>query len=114
MEAGHCVLDRFAAGFAAWRFWPRQQPFSSISVNQVTNIGTIDRIALSADGRFLAEVKNDSGQRTLWVRNTATNTDTQILGATTADYLGLAFSHDGNYLYFTRGSQENDIGANFM
>ena len=34
-----------------------------------------------ADGRFLAEVKNDKGQRTVWVRNTATNTETQILGA---------------------------------
>jgi Tol biopolymer transport system component len=97
-----------AAGFAAWRFWPRPKPFSSISVSQITNIGTIERIALSADGRFLAEAKNDNGQRTLWVRNTATNTDTQILGAIATDYLGLTFSPDGNYLYFTRGSQESD------
>ena len=97
-----------AAGFAAWRFWPRPKPFSSISVNQVTNIGTIERIALSADGRFLAEVKNDNGQRTLWVRNTATNTDAQILGAMATDYLGLTFSPDGNYLYFTHGASQSD------
>jgi len=51
-----------------------------------TNVGTIERLALSADGRFLAEVKNDGGQRTLWVRNTATNTDTQILGAFGNEY----------------------------
>ena len=96
-----------AAGFAAWHFWPRPKPFNSISVNQITNVGTIERIALSADGRFLAEVKNDNGQRTLWVRNTATNTDAQILGAIATDYLGLTFSPDGNHLYFTRGTQEN-------
>jgi len=97
-----------AVGFAAWRFWPRPKPFSSVSVNQITNVGTIERIALSADGRFLAEVKNDNGQRTLWVRNTATNTDAQILGAIATDYLGLTFSPDGNYLYFTRGTPQND------
>ena len=97
-----------AAGFAAWRFWPRTRPFADVSISQVTNAGTIERIALSADGRFLAEVKNDGGQRTLWVRNTATNTDTQIQGAFGNDYLGLAFSPDGNYLYFTRGTPEND------
>jgi eukaryotic-like serine/threonine-protein kinase len=94
-----------AGGFAAWRFWPRPRPFASVSVNQITNIGTIERIGLSSDGRFLAEVKNDKGQRTLWVRNTATNTDTQILGAVANDYLGLTFSPDGNHLYFTRETQ---------
>ena len=95
------------AGIVGWRFWSKPRPFASISVNQITNIGTIERIALSADGRFLAEVKNDNGQRTLWLRNTATKTDTQILSAFATDYLGLTFSPDGNYLYFTRGTPQN-------
>jgi serine/threonine protein kinase/Tol biopolymer transport system component len=97
-----------AAGFVGWRFWPRPNPFASVSINQITNIGTIELIALSADGRFLAEVKNDKAQRTLWVRNTATNTETEVLSASAHDYLGIAFSPDANYLYFTRVSPEND------
>ncbi len=96
------------AGFVGWRLWPRPKPFASVSVNQITNIGTIERIALSADGRFLAEVKNDKAQRTLWVRNTATNTETQILGAFAHDYLALTLSPDGNYLYFTRVDPANE------
>ena len=95
------------AGIVGWRFWSKPRPFASISVNQITNIGSIERIALSADGRFLAEVKNDNGQRTLWLRNIATKTDTQILSAFATDYLGLTFSPDGNYLYFTRGTPQN-------
>jgi serine/threonine protein kinase len=101
------VLVLAAIGFAAWRFWPRSQPFASITVSQITNVGTIEKVALSADGKFLAEVKNDNGQRTLWLKNTATNTDTQILGASDGAYVGLTFSADGNYLYFTRGTLEN-------
>ncbi len=101
-----------AAGFAGWRFWPRPRPFASVSVNQITNIGTIERIALSADGRFLAEVKNDKGQRTLWVRNIATKTEAQILGPFSYDYLALAFSPDGNYLYFTRLDPQNQALRN--
>jgi eukaryotic-like serine/threonine-protein kinase len=95
-------------GFAAWRFWPRPQPFASVSVSQITNVGTIEHVALSADGKFLAEVKNDNGQRTLWLKSTATNTDTQILNASGGSYGGLTFSADGNYLYFIRGTPEND------
>lgn len=62
------LLVLAAVGFAAWRFWPRPQPFASVSVSQITNVGTIEKVALSADGKFLAEVKNDNGQRTLWVK----------------------------------------------
>jgi serine/threonine protein kinase/Tol biopolymer transport system component len=102
------VVILAAIGLAVWRFWPRPRPFAEISVNQVTHVGTIERLALSGDGRFLAEVKNDNGQRTLWVRNTVTNTDTQILGAFTNRYVGLTFSPDGNYLYFARGTPQDD------
>ncbi len=104
-----CLVILAAAGFAAWRFWPRARPFATVSVSQITNVGTIEKIALSGDGRFLAEVKNDKGQRTLWVRNTATNTDTQILGPFANEYIGIAFSPDGNYLYFVRPTAESSI-----
>jgi eukaryotic-like serine/threonine-protein kinase len=96
-------------GIVAWRFWPRPQPFASVSVNQITNLGTIENVASSSDGRFLAEVKNDNGERTVWIRSVATNTDTQILGGFANSYVGLTFSPDDNYLYFTRGTPENSL-----
>jgi serine/threonine protein kinase len=97
------------AGLFGWRLWPRAIPFSSMSVSQITNTGTLERIALSGDGKFLAEVKNDAGQRTVWIRNLATNTDTQILNAFPSQYLGLTFSPDANYLYFTRETPDSGV-----
>ena len=101
------VLLLMAAGFAAWLFWPQTVPFSAVSVNKITNEGTLEKIALSGDGKFLAEVKNDVGQRTVWIRNIATNTDTQVLSAFPNGYIGLNFTPDANYLYFTRGTPED-------
>ena len=102
------VLALLAAGaYSTWYFWPRPVPFTSFSLSQITNTGTLEEIALSGNGKFLAEVKNDAGQRTLWVRNIATNTDTQILTAFANDYVGLNFSPDADYLYFTRGTPDN-------
>jgi eukaryotic-like serine/threonine-protein kinase len=105
------LLATVAAGVVGWLEWPRAKPFASMSVGQITNTGTLDKVALSRDGKYLAEVKNDGGQRTVWVRNIATNTDTQLLSALAADYLGLSFSPDGNYLYFTRESPDNGFVA---
>ncbi len=97
------------AGLLSWRLWPHAMPFSSMSVSQITNIGTLERIAISGDGKFLAEVKNDAEQRSVWIRNMATNTDTQILSAFPSQYLGLTFSPDANYLYFTRETPDNGV-----
>jgi eukaryotic-like serine/threonine-protein kinase len=105
------IVLLIAAGVAVWQLWPRPKPFVSISVAQITNTGTLDKIALSRDGKFLAEVKNENGQHTVWVRNIATNTDTQILNAFPGDYLGVTFSPDANYLYFTRGTPDNSFIA---
>ncbi|WP_158787503.1 serine/threonine-protein kinase [Granulicella sp. L46] len=99
------------AASLGWRFWPRARPFAAVSVDQITQIGSIERIALSADARFLAEVKNDKGQHTVWIRNMATNTETQVLHAYAKDYLGLTFSPDGNHLYFTRLSKEHEAAS---
>src|SRR5580698_3439007 len=72
------LLVVVSAGLFGWWLWPRAVPFSSMSVSQITNTGTLERLALSSDGKFLAKVKNDAGQRTVWIRSLATNTDTQI------------------------------------
>ena len=95
------------AGFAAYHFWPKSVPFASFGLHQMTESGNIEAVAMSPDGRYLAEVKNDKGQRTLWVRNIPTNTDAQVLPAFTNPYVGLAFSPDGNSLYFVRGTEKN-------
>src|SRR6202000_896681 len=94
-------------GLLGWRLWPAAMAVSSMSVSQITNTGTLEGIAMSGDGKFLAEVKNDAGQRTLWGRKLATNTNTQILPAFGNAYVGLNFSPDANYLYFTRGTPDN-------
>jgi serine/threonine protein kinase len=103
------LLFVVTAGMLGWWLWPPAMPFSSMSVSQITNTGTLEGIALSGDGKFLAEVKNDAGQRTVWIRNLATNTDTQILSAYPSRYMGLTFSPDANYLYFTRETPDNGV-----
>jgi eukaryotic-like serine/threonine-protein kinase len=94
-------------GFAAWRFWPQSVPFTSFGLRQMTESGDIVNVAMSPDGRYLAEIKNIKGQQTLWVRNIPTNTDAQILPAFPNPYVGLAFSPDGNNLYFVRPTEQS-------
>jgi len=102
LVAGLAVVLLAGAGYAVWRFYPRVEPFSSISIQQITDSGDITDAALSADGRMLAEVKSDGSQYSLWIRNIPTNTETQVLAPTPLDYVTVSLSPDGNWLYFVR------------
>jgi eukaryotic-like serine/threonine-protein kinase len=91
--------------FAVWYFIPRNSPFSNVSLRQITDSGDASILAMSPDGRTLALVKIDKGQQSLWIRNLPTNAETQILPPFGGNYVGLAFSVDGNNLYFSRSSE---------
>jgi eukaryotic-like serine/threonine-protein kinase len=95
------------AGFAIWRFYPRVEPFKSILIEQMTDSGDITNIAMSPDGKTLAEVKFSGGQDSIWVRNISTGKDLQILPPSLLDLGSLIFSRDGNELYFVRKDEDN-------
>jgi serine/threonine protein kinase/dipeptidyl aminopeptidase/acylaminoacyl peptidase len=79
-------------------------PFSNYTITQITNSGKVDQAAISPDGRYLLHVQIENGQRSLWLRNIPTGSDTQIIPPAPGMYLSLAFSPDGNYVYYRRSA----------
>jgi serine/threonine protein kinase/Tol biopolymer transport system component len=77
---------------------------SSTAVGQVvrmTNTGRAVRSAISADGRFIAYAIEVAGQQGLFVREAKTSvTNMQIVAPAALEFVGVAFSPDGNYLYY--------------
>jgi len=91
-----------AAGYGVYSFLNRSQPapFSNFVVTQVTNTGKTQQTAISPDGRFLLSVQKDNGQESLWLRNIATASDTQVVSSRGQKFTSPVFSPDGNYIYF--------------
>ena len=77
-------------------------PFQNFTVTQVTNTGKATAAAISPDGKYILNVQDDNGLHSLWLRNVPTNSDTQIVPPAAATYSTLAFSPDGNYVYFRK------------
>ncbi len=91
-----------SAAVLTWYVVPRAPVFSSIAINRLTDSGDVEDVALLPDGRMLAEVKSDGPQYALWMRNIPTDTDAEVLSASSLRYHGLTASPDGNRLYFVR------------
>ena len=90
------------AGYGIHSFLNRggTAPFQNFSIAQVTNTGKAEQAAISPDGKYILRVENDNGKEALWLQNVPTNSDARIIKPSGARYRHLAFSPDGNYLYF--------------
>src|SRR5579859_972603 len=93
-----------AGGFGVYSLLTRSgpTPFQNFSITQVTSTGKALVAAISPDGKYILNVQNDNGLQSLWLRNVPTGSDTQIVPPAAAVYKSLAFSPDGNYVYFRK------------
>jgi eukaryotic-like serine/threonine-protein kinase len=78
------------------------------AMKRLTNEGTSVSAAISPDGKWVAHAELKAGKQSLVISNTATSASNVIVPPMEARYLGVSFSRDNNYLYFTR--RENDAG----
>jgi len=93
-----------AAGFGVYSLLhrPAPTPFEKFTAIQVTNTGKAAGAAISPDGKYVLSVNDDNGLQSLWLRNVPTGSDTQVFPPSDSYYISLAFSPDGNYIYFRK------------
>ena len=80
-------------------------PFQAMKVTRLTSTGKVRDAVISSDGKYVAYVQEDSGQQSLWMRQTATEGSVQIVAAASQRFRGVTFSPDGNFIYYAREEQ---------
>jgi serine/threonine protein kinase len=102
-----------AAGLGIYSLLHRPvMPFQKFTVTQVTNTGKAARAAISPDGKYVLSVMDDNGFASLWLRNVPTGSDTQVVPPSPSHYESLAFSPDGNYIYFRKAENATQVYYN--
>ncbi len=94
-----------AAGYGLYSFLGKRSltiPFQTFAVTQVTNSGKALFAAISPDGKYIVAVIFDKGKYSLWLRNVATSSDTQILAPDSLLIEAVAFSPDANYIFYRK------------
>ena len=106
------VLAAAAYGLYSLLHRASPAPFADFTITQVTNNGKSVEAAISPDGKYLLSVLEDKGKQSLWLRHVLTNSDTQVITPAEAYYQTLAFSPDGNYIYFRKAIDNTHTGYN--
>jgi serine/threonine protein kinase/Tol biopolymer transport system component len=95
-----------ALGFVGYKWFTRAVPevveprFQRFNVTKLTTNGNAAYASISNDGKYVAYIMNEGGRQSLWLRQAAVDSSLQLMPAREGQYLGTAFSPDGNYLYY--------------
>jgi eukaryotic-like serine/threonine-protein kinase len=112
------VLAVAAGAFFAWKQFSAKNDLDRLPlvtngrIIRLTTTGNIAATAVSRDGRYVTYVLRDTGQDSLWVRQTAASSAQQVVPPAPEAYLSSPmFSPDGNFIYFSKGRSEksNDL-----
>ena len=77
-----------------------------LQITQLTTSGNADRPAMSPDGKYVAYIQHDGNNDSLWVRQTTTPSNVQIVPAEPGvALLGATVTPDGGYVDFVRSQR---------
>ena len=101
------VLFLAAVGLAAWllrgNFGEHEEiTTANMVISPFTTTGNIGGARISPDGKWVSYSAVDKSGESLWVRQVATNSAVQVTPASNLPIVGVSFTPDGNYLYFTK------------
>jgi serine/threonine protein kinase len=104
LVGGVLVLVIAAIGIGLYKFiGGKSASLPTPKLQRLTTSGKASDAAISPDGKYVAQVKSDAGQQSLWLRQVVTTSDTQIVPPSPQGYSGITFSKDGNYIYYVLG-----------
>jgi Tol biopolymer transport system component/DNA-binding winged helix-turn-helix (wHTH) protein len=86
-------------------------PTAPVQITKLTSTGRAIAPAISPDGKYVTYIADDLGKQSLWIRQTETLSNVQILPPADVSFQGLTFSPDGNYLYYVIYKMPKHIGV---
>jgi len=101
--AAGVVAVLVAAGYTGYRQFAHPGaplPFEHFNITRLTTSGHVLDAMVSPDGRYVVHSVGDASGQSLWVRQVRTDSNVNIVPTAPVVYLGLAFSRDGDYVYY--------------
>jgi Tol biopolymer transport system component/DNA-binding winged helix-turn-helix (wHTH) protein len=100
------LLILSALGFGVYQFVNRRggkekiAPIEQVRFQRLTDSGDVVFPTISPNGELLAYVRHEEKQGSVWVKQIETGSSSQVLPPSRKNYQSLAFSPDGQYLFF--------------
>ena len=89
-------------------------PAPDLELTRVAGSGDTRIADISPDGKYVAYVRANGGRESVWIKQLATGRSLQLAEIGEYDCPGLAFSADGNFIYYARKEPLEPSGELFQ
>jgi serine/threonine protein kinase/Tol biopolymer transport system component len=113
MVGGLAALAVVAIGFGIYRLIGQNKTVPSFQATKFTRLtatGKATHASISPDGKYVVHVMSDAGRQSLWVRQTVTGSNVQIVPPAEVEYWGITFSRDADYVYYVERAKGAGLG----
>lgn len=112
MTMGLLAISLLILAVALWVAYRRLNnhgkiAFRQISPTKLTTSGKALLTTISRDGKYVAYVAEDGHQQSLWIRQVAAASGSQILAPAEVIFSGVTFSLDDNFIYYASRSRDS-------
>ncbi len=103
-------------GIVVWRVRPSPDrhpfPANTAKAIRLTHSGNVTDAAISRDGKYVAQVVDEAGRQSLWLREVEASNIRMIIPPVERDeFHGPTFSPDGQNIFYLRYEEDRDIKA---
>jgi Tol biopolymer transport system component/DNA-binding winged helix-turn-helix (wHTH) protein len=96
------VLAAVPYGFLRFSTMRQTSPPAELNMVRVTGDGDIQYADISPNGKYVAYVREQGGEQSLWLKQLATGRVLKLVAMGKLSCQGIAFSPDSDYVYFMR------------
>lgn len=108
------VLSALLLGFYKWSNTKTQLAKTAFAKTQVSLLPTDGKVAgpaISSDGKYIAYINGEVGNRSVCVRQISTDSVVTIVPPTPLNTFGLSFSPGNDYVYYLQSSEDSTINT---
>jgi serine/threonine protein kinase/Tol biopolymer transport system component len=86
----------------------RPDAFQTMRMTKLTSTGNVEsgQAAVSPEGKLIAYVMQEARRQSLWVKQTSTASNIQIVGPAAVTYKGVTFSPDSAFIYYAAAEKQ--------
>ncbi|MGI8638605.1 MAG: protein kinase domain-containing protein [Pyrinomonadaceae bacterium] len=95
------AMFAFVGWFYVYQPTVQKSSGKQMKSRRLTTTGNVINAVISPDGRFVAYVRSDGGQQSLWLRQVNETAGQELIPISAENYAGLTFAPDGNWIYYT-------------
>ena len=113
LAGGSAALVVLVAAYLMSRSGARETG-ATLSIARITASGNVIDAIISSDGKYLAYVESLGGRQSLWLRQVGGTRPIELVQPSQIGFWGIAFSHDGQSVYYGAKTSAQPNGALFQ